>query len=1631
MDAMDQLIAPSPIADGNSARPSVFERLSTADDRLKFPEGFKSGKDFAEVVGRKHSDDSLSFFPLVDKAQSRVQIPVELATKVMNTHKSTLFGYFLGPRLQFPVVERYVKAVWGKFGFVEAMMNNNGIFFFKFNDVGGSKQVVEAGPLMIRGVPLFVSHWDPAKAFNKEGISRIASALGVPKQMDACTTSMCDKDWGRPGFAKVLIDVWAVGELKREVQVIIPSITGGADVSVGVRVEYIWEPTQCTHCLVFGHKVSSCAKAVVASSEKKKAAMTNVDDEGFTRVGRKEWRAKPGVARTDPGPSSAEVTDVVVPTPSVDVDSESHKTNVSQVNLEVVETEVVNANTPSPPLQTSSVAKDDDSNSKKLAKGTREGKEIKDIRAQKAPIKGILKNPNRFAALSTDASVKARGDVPAKGVVGSRRVCLSIAQMFNIAFWNIRGLNATDKQQEVKSFIRNNNLSLCAILETHIRVESLRGVCERTFGRWEWVSNQIHSDYGTRIIVAWNAADVDVMVLESHGQFMHCEVRIRGLDQVFFVSFVYGANRGLDRRQLWSGLRKFRAILGAKPWLIAGDFNCLLFPHDALGGISRRNGDMADFASCVEDVDVFDVRFSGIQYTWCQKPREEAGLKRKLDRILANVEFTNLFCDAGARFLPRAISDHSPGLIGFTGGTRTRKYGFKFDNFLALDPQFLSTVQQAWRVDIDGTFMFKLTSRLKLLKTPLRRLRSAYGNLSRRSVSLKDELDIAQLAADIDPGNVSLQSDVSRLREDYQKSCWIDISATRQRAKVKWLLEGDANTRYFHQVVAEKRHAQHLYSVCKADGVYVYDDDVAKAFIEHFVSISGTKDFAVVPDMPDFLFTNRLSIGDANHMIRPIQDSEIHDAMFSIGNDKAPGPDGFLSKFFKAAWSVIGQDVLVAIHNFFYRGRLAKELNHTLLCLLPKSTNATLVSDFRPIACCNVLYKCISKVIVERMKPYLDSIVSKTQSAFIPGRKITDNILMAHELVSGYQLDRGPPRCAFKIDLRKAYDMVSWEYLLGMLNGLGFHPTLVKWIKEMITTPSFSIALNGESHGFFQGQRGIRQGDLLSPYLFTIVMEGFSMLFNQCIQEAAAFGYHHGCEVFGISHLCFADDLFVFTKGDVASVEVLKKTLDLFAKRSGLSPNLQKSDVFFGNVAPDVQSAIIQCLPFRSGNFPIRYLGVPLSPVSLKMADYGVLVTKVKLRLQNWKTKFLSFGGRKQLIISVLQSLQLYWMGVFVFPSGVIHELESLFRDFLWAQGESSRGRCKVAWSLVCRPTECGGLGFRRLAAWNRALISRNLWAIVSNRDCLWVKWVRQISLRDMIFWSARKTNRWSWVLRKMMGIREEMRRYVSVRIGNGLTTNAWEDSWLQCGPLSEFVSHRFIHAADFSVNTTVHQLITEFSDGWPINWMERYPILSSAELPTITDGVDDVTCWNASVNGDGVFSVQRAYQAFVGQYPMVTWANSVWFKGHIPKHSFCLWTACLFRLPTQDRIAEWKHDPPDLRCSLCGIVRDSHNHLFFECTFSRQIWLQVMAKLDWNGFPCSWDAIMAILSDSVVAPRQLERRLALAASIYVVWCERNRRLFSNDSKPIPYLVKLILDCVFDRIAWKRRKKVISMHVDP
>nr|GEY35730.1 hypothetical protein [Tanacetum cinerariifolium] len=320
----------------------------------------------------------------------------------------------------------------------------------------------------------------------------------------------------------------------------------------------------------------------------------------------------------------------------------------------------------------------------------------------------------------------------------------------------------------------------------------------------------------------------------------------------------------------------------------------------------------------------------------------------------------------------------------------------------------------------------------------------------------------------------------------------------------------------------------------------------------------------------------KISVDSFSNMVRPVTNEEIKAVMFSIGDERAPGLDGFSSAFFKKGRDIVGLDIFHAIRDFFINGRLLKDIDHTFIALIPKVSTPHKINDYRPISCCNVIYKCISKILTNRIIDGIKEVVSNNQSTFVLGRHISDNILITQELMHNYHCNRGPPRCAFKINIQKAYDTMDWWFLGCVLNHFGFHPLMIKWIMACVTSTSFSLNLNGDIHGFFKGKRGLRQGDPLSSYLFTLVME---MIF------------------------------------------LLMESLDEFKTTSGLVPSIPKSTTFFCNVPNHVKISILNIMSFAEGNPPVKYLGVCLISSRLLNKDCKVLVEKAKNRIEDWKNK--------------------------------------------------------------------------------------------------------------------------------------------------------------------------------------------------------------------------------------------------------------------------------------------------------------------------------------------------------------------------------------------------------------------------
>ncbi|KAL2927768.1 LINE-1 reverse transcriptase-like protein [Bienertia sinuspersici] len=548
--------------------------------------------------------------------------------------------------------------------------------------------------------------------------------------------------------------------------------------------------------------------------------------------------------------------------------------------------------------------------------------------------------------------------------------------------------------------------------------------------------------------------------------------------------------------------------------------------------------------------------------------------------------------------------------------------------------------------------------------------------------------------------------------------------------------------------------------------VFVGRSAVAEAFEQYYKMLLGTEAQAIGVVQTEVIQAGQIvSAEQAQCLMRPFSMADVKNALFSIDGGKSPGPDGFNSSFFKLSWPILGNEISAAVLEFFQTGRLLREINNTNITLIPKVNNPMSVTDFRPIACCNTIYKIISKILCSRLKELLPDLISEYQSGFIKGRKIFHNICIIQDLIGKYKRKNSPPGCMFKVDIRKAYDSIRWEFLDQILRKLNFPTQFVDWIMMCVSTPAFSLNINGETCGYFKGKRGLRQGDPISPLLFVICMDYLSRLLV-LVGKAKGFDYHPRCKTLGLSHLAFADDLIIMCKGDSSSARKVLQCLATFADVSGLVANEGKSNAYFCNVASGIKEEILKFSGFKEGQLPFKYLGIQISSKKLSSSDCSILVEKIIQKIRLWGSRSLSYAGRVLLVNSVLMTMHVYWSSIVILPKKVIQTVMAICRNFLW-DGKAIYSRAPpIAWELVCRPKKAGGLGIQDCYKWNIAALGKYIWDIANKNDSLWLKWVNHHYIKGKNWKRVTCPAGASWQLKQLWEVKDTLK--------HGYRKNVW-----------------------------------------------------------------------------------------------------------------------------------------------------------------------------------------------------------------------------------------------------------------
>jgi len=896
--------------------------------------------------------------------------------------------------------------------------------------------------------------------------------------------------------------------------------------------------------------------------------------------------------------------------------------------------------------------------------------------------------------------------------------------------WNIRGLNSRNRQRVVRSWIASNNLLVGCFLETHVAQENANSVLASTLPGWRMDSNYCCSELG-RIWIVWDPS-ISVLVFKRTDQIMFCSIKIPSLLQSFAVAFVYGRNSELDRRSLWEDILVLSRTspLSVTPWLLLGDFNQIAAAseHYSINQSLLNLRGMEDLQCCLRDSQLSDLPSRGVFFTWSNHQQDNPIL-RKLDRALANGEWFAVFPSALAVFDPPGDSDHAPCIILIDNQPPPSKKSFKYFSFLSSHPSYLAALSTAWEENtLVGSHMFSLRQHLKVAKLCCRTLnRLRFSNIQQRTAQSLTRLEDIQVELLTSP------SDTLFRREHVARKQWIFFAAAlesffRQKSRIRWLHEGDANTRFFHRAVIAHQATNLIKFLRGDDGFRVENVDQIKgmliAYYSHLLGIPSENVTPFSVEKIKGLLPFRCDSFLASQLTTIPSEEEITQVLFSMPRNKAPGPDGFPVEFFIEAWAIVKSSVVAAIREFFISGNLPRGFNATAITLIPKVTGADRLTQFRPVACCTTIYKVITRIISRRLKLFIDQAVQANQVGFIKGRLLCENVLLASELVDNFEADGETTRGCLQVDISKAYDNVNWEFLINILKALDLPLVFIHWIWVCISSASYSIAFNGELIGFFQGKKGIRQGDPMSSHLFVLVMDVLSKSLDLGALNGL-FNLHPNCLAPIITHLSFADDVLVFSDGAASSIAGILTILDDFRQGSGLGINREKTELLLdgGNFARN--RSLADNLGITHGSLPVRYLGVPLMSQKMRRQDYQPLVDRINSRFTSWTARHLSFAGRLQLLKSVIYSTINFWASVFIFPNQCLQKLEQMCNAFLWSGAPNSARGAKISWNIVCSPKEAGGLGLKRLSSWNRILALKLIWLLFTSAGSLWVSWVR------------------------------------------------------------------------------------------------------------------------------------------------------------------------------------------------------------------------------------------------------------------------------------------------------------------
>ena len=520
----------------------------------------------------------------------------------------------------------------------------------------------------------------------------------------------------------------------------------------------------------------------------------------------------------------------------------------------------------------------------------------------------------------------------------------------------------------------------------------------------------------------------------------------------------------------------------------------------------------------------------------------------------------------------------------------------------------------------------------------------------------------------MDECNVSneMQSRLTVGREQLEELRKIKMEGIVVRSRARWYEQGEKSTAYF--LGLEKRNYLNKLIASLHDSNHerkTKQTDIMEILVRHFAHLFSERpiDCGKAEEFVDGLSITRLSEVQNKEMNRPFTLQDFTDTLKGMSNSKAPGTDGFPAEFYKVFWKDLKHFFYKMALESYHNGMLPNSLKEGILALIPKPMKPRdEVNSYRPITLLNTSYKIISSAIANRIKKVLPDVIGKEQSGFIKNRFIGDNTRLTYDLIQF--LKKTNRRALFlSLDIQDAFNSVNWDFIRLLLRKQNFPEFFIHWFDTLCFEASSFIVYNGHISERIRLERSCRQGDPLSPYIFLVVMDA---LLEKIKQNKLIGGVKVGNFEFKLS--AYADDTLCYLDGSVNSCRALFDDLGVFAKYSGLSPNIRKTQAIWVGKEAEEQEPI--CLELdMNWTKKLKVLGITFSNEDAHSFEenYESRMTKIKAVISSWSRRSLSLKGKVIIIKTLLLPILTHVLTALPRPSNeFMNRLRAVFFHFIW-----------------------------------------------------------------------------------------------------------------------------------------------------------------------------------------------------------------------------------------------------------------------------------------------------------------------------------------------------------------------------